>query len=96
MKKQAVDVGSLEVGPLSANASESWILSVEVAEVDEAWSTHNEDCAMVDSGAGVSACPVDNAGECEVKPCSVKLRLVDAEGDRMEHIGQKTVGYASR
>ena len=39
MKKEvaAVDAGSLEVGPLSACASESWILSVEVAEFDEAW-----------------------------------------------------------
>ena len=30
-----VVVGSLDVGPLSVCASESWILSVEVAEIDE-------------------------------------------------------------
>ena len=36
----AVDVGSLEVGPPSASASESWILAVEVAEIDEAGTTH--------------------------------------------------------
>ena len=92
----AVDVGSLEVGPLSVCASDSWILSVEVAEVDESWTTHNEDWVMVDSGAGVSACPVDYAPECEVNRGSAKLPLVGAGGDRIEHIGQKTVGYATR
>ena len=51
---------------------------------------------MVDSGAGVSACPVDYAPECEVSSGSVKLPLVGAGGDRIEHIGQKTVGYATR
>ena len=56
-----VDVGSLEVGPLSACTSESWILSVEVAEIDESWTTHREDWVMVVSGAGVSACPVNCA-----------------------------------
>ena len=50
-----MDVGSLEVGPLSACASDSWILSVEVAEVNESWTARNEDWVMVDSGAGVSA-----------------------------------------
>ena len=50
---------------------------------------------MVDSG-GVSACPVDYAPECEVSSGSVKLPLVGAGGDRIEHIGQKTVGYATR
>ena len=44
-----VDVGSLEVGPLSACASESWILSVEVTEIDERWIAHNEDEVMVDT-----------------------------------------------
>ena len=89
-------VGSLEVGPLSVCASDSWILSVEVAEVDESWTTHNEDWVMVDSGAGVSACPVDYAPECEVNRGSAKLPLVSAGGDRIVHIGQKTVGYATR
>ena len=51
---------------------------------------------MVDSGAGVSACPFDYAPECEVNRGSVKLPLVGAGGDRIEHIGQKTVGYATR
>ena len=50
----AVDVGSLEVSSLSICTSESWILSVEVAEVDESWTTHNEDWVMVDSGARFS------------------------------------------
>ena len=50
---------------------------------------------MVDSGAGISACPVDDAPQCEVEPGSVKLPLVGAGGDRIEHIGQKTVGYAT-
>ena len=36
-----MDVGSLEVGPLSACASDSWILSVEVAEVKESWTARN-------------------------------------------------------
>ena len=99
MKKEvaAVDVGSLGVGPLSACARESWILSVEVVEIDESWTKHNEDWVAVDGGAGVSACPVDYAPECDVKPGSVKLPLVDAGGDRIEHIGQKTVGeHATR
>ena len=38
----AVEVGSLEVGPPSASASESWILSVEVVAIDEACTTHHE------------------------------------------------------
>ena len=46
---------------------------------------------MVDSAAGASACPVDYAPECEVKPGSVKLHLVGAGGDSIEHIGQKTI-----
>ena len=92
----AVNVGSLEVGPLSACASDSWILSVEVAEVNESWTARNEDWVMVDSGAGVSAFPFDYAPECEVSTGSVKLPLVGAGGDRIEHIGQKTVGYATR
>ena len=69
-----VEVGSLEFGPRSASASESWIHSVEVAETDEA----RTDWAMVGSGASVSACPVDYAPECEVKRGSVKLPLVCA------------------
>ena len=92
----AVDVGSLEVGPLSACARDSWILSVEVAEVNESWTARNEGWVMVDSGAGVSACPVGYAPECEVSSGSVKLPLVGAGGGRIEHIGQKTVGYATR
>ena len=40
--------------------------------------------------------PVDHAPECEVKPGSVKLLLLGVGGDRIEHIGQKTVGYATR
>ena len=51
---------------------------------------------MVDSGAGVSACPVDYAPECEVSSGSVKLPLVGAGNDRIEHISQKTVGYTTR
>ena len=50
----------------------------------------------VDSGASVSACSVGHAPECEVKGGSVKLHFVGAGGDRIEHIGQKTVGYATR
>ena len=42
-------------------------LSVEVAEIDESWITHIEDWVLVDSGAGVSACPLDHAPECEAK-----------------------------
>ena len=38
----AVEVGSLEVGPPSASASESWNLSVEVVAIDEARTTHHE------------------------------------------------------
>ena len=34
--------------------------------------------------------------ESEVKPGSVKLDLVGAGGDRIEHIGQKTVGCVTR
>ena len=49
---------------------------------------------MVGSGAGISVCPVDCAQEWEVKPGSVELLF--AGGDRIEHIGQKTVGYATR
>ena len=79
-----------------AATSESWILSVEVAVIDEAWATHKEDWVMVDSGAGVSVCPVDYAQESEVKPGSVKSPLVGAGGDRVEHIGQETVGNATR
>ena len=51
---------------------------------------------MVDSGAGVSACPVDYAPECEVSSGSVELPLVGAGGGHIEHIGQKKVGYATR
>ena len=91
-----VDVGSIEVGPLSACASGSWILSVEVAEIDKSWTTHSADWVMVDSGAGVPVCPVDCAPECEVKHGSVKLPLVGVGGDRIEHIGQTTGGYATR
>ena len=40
--------------------------------------------------AQVSVCPVDYAHG------SVKLPLVGAGGDRIEHIGQKTLGYATR
>ena len=69
---------------------------MDVAEVNESWTARNEDWVMVDSGAGVSACPVDYAPECEVSSGSVKLPLVGAGGDRIEHIGQKTVGYATR
>ena len=72
------------------------ILSVEVAEVNESWTARNEDLVMVDSGASVSGCPVDYAPECEVSSGSIKLPLVGAGGDRIEHIGQKTVGYATR
>ena len=56
----AVDVGSLEVGPLSACPSASWILSVEVADIDGSWTTQNDDWVMVGSGAGVSAWSVDS------------------------------------
>ena len=38
----AMEVGSPEAGPLSACTSESWILSVQVAEIDGSWTTHNE------------------------------------------------------
>ena len=34
--------------------------------------------------------------ECEVKQGFVRLQLVGAGGDRTEHIGQKTGGYATR
>ena len=66
-----------------------------MAEIDETWTTHNEDWVMVDSGAGVSACPADYAPESEVKCDSVKLPLGGAGGDHVEHIGHKTVGYAT-
>ena len=69
---------------------------MEVAEVNESWTARNEDWVMVDSGAGVSACPVDFAPEGEVSSGSVKLPHVGARGDRIEHIGQKTVGYVTR
>ena len=91
-----MDVEPLKVSSLSVCASDSWILSVEVVEVDEIWTTRYEDWVVVDSGAGVSACPVDCAPECELKSTSAKLPLVGAGGDRIEHIGQKTVGYATR
>ena len=42
--------------------------------------THNEDWVMVDIGAGVSACPVDYAPTCVVKPGSVKLLLLVPHG----------------
>ena len=45
----------------------------------------------VDSGAGVSACSVGNA-----KPGSVNLPVVGGGGDRIEHIGEETVGHATR
>ena len=32
-----------------------------MAGIDESWTTQNEDWVMVDSGAGVTACPVDCA-----------------------------------
>ena len=51
---------------------------------------------MVDSCAGVSACPDNHAPESDVKRGSVKLHLVGACGDRTRHIGQKMVGYATR
>ena len=91
-----MDVGSVEVSSLSVCTNDSWILSVEVSEVDETWTTHNEDWVMVDSGAGVSACPVDYAPEYEINRSTNKLPLVGAGGDRTEHIGQKTAGYATR
>ena len=92
----AMDVGSLEVGPLNAPTSDSWILSVEVAEIDMSWTTHHEDWVMVDdSGANVSACPVVCAPEW-VKRGPVKVRLDGAGGRRTAHICQKTVGYATR
>ena len=69
-QKGAKKEEAAELAPLTV----SWILSVEVAETDESWTTHNEDWVMVDSGAGVSACPVDFAPECEDKSGSVKLR----------------------
>ena len=40
--------------------------------------------------------PVDYAPECEVNRSSSKLPLVGAGGDRIENMGQKTVGYATR
>ena len=46
----AVDVGSLEVGLLSAYASEFSILSVEVAEIDEAWRVNHLRCKAVAEG----------------------------------------------
>ena len=67
-----------------------------MVEIDETWTTHNEDWVMVDSGAGVSACSVDYMTECEVKPRSDKLPHGGTGGSCMEHIGQKTVGYATR
>ena len=83
-------------GPPSACASKSWILLVEVADIDVVWTTHKEDWVVVHSGAGASACPVDHAPECEVKPGSVGLPLVGAGGDRMEDTAQNTDGYATR
>ena len=65
---------------------------MEVAEVNESWTARNKDWVMVDIGAGVSA----YVPECEVSSGSVKLPLVGAGGDRIEHIGWKTVGYATR
>ena len=92
----AVDVGSLAVGALSACASDSWVLSVEVTEIDETWTTHT----MRTGDGGLwrrrPSLPVDYAPEFEVEQGSVKLPFIGAGGDRIEHIGQKTVGYATR
>ena len=90
-KVAAVDVGSLEVGPRSACPNESWILSVEVAEIDEAWTTHTEVWVMVDSGPGVST--RQSLRSSQVRS---NLPIVRAGGHRIEHIGQKSVGYATR
>ena len=64
--------------------------------MDLSWTKPNEDWVMVDSGAVVSSCSVDYAPECEVQPGSVKLPLVGAGGDRIERIGQETVGCSTR
>ena len=45
---------------------------------------------MVDSGAGVSACPVDYAPDCEVKRGSVNLPLVGATAGPMVTIFMAT------
>ena len=86
-----MDIGALDAEGEGNGKGDSWILSIDVAEIDESWTTHNED--WVDSGASVSACPIDYAPECVVKRGSVKLPLIGAGGDRIEHIGQKTVGH---
>ena len=62
--------------------------SCRLAEIYFLWSTHNEDWVMAYSVAGVSACPVNYAPECEVARGSARLPLVGAGGDCIEHVGR--------
>ena len=50
---------------------------------------------MVDSGAGVHVCPATYAPEYEVKGSS-SLAMVGAGGDKIKHVGQKSVEYETR
>ena len=80
----AVHVGSLEAGPLSACASDFWILSVEVAEIDE--SSNHTQRRLGDGGQWRRRLSLP----------SRLLARVRGQAWFIEHIGQKTFGYATR
>ena len=51
----------MDVGPLTARASDSWILSVEVVKVNESWTARNEDWVLVRASQLVQSTTRQNA-----------------------------------